>query len=177
MSSETVYISIGSNIEPHRYIPKAVALLQSRAEVCDLQLSSFYASEAVGRPDQPEYRNAVASFSTSLEPEVLKTEVLRQIEKECGRTRTSDLYAPRTLDLDIILFGQREIRTDSISIPDSAIWEHVFVTIPLLEIAPHLQIPGRGQTVSDLKLATDPFVIPKDETLNQLLTREGTNHG
>ena len=169
MPCETVYISIGSNIDPGVYIPKALELLQDRSELDNLTVSSFYLSEALGRPDQPWYRNGVARFSTSLEPESLRSDVLRPIEHECGRVRETDLYAPRTLDLDIILFGGRIIDTEVMTIPDPAIWKHLFVTIPLLEIAPSLHVPGRSLSLSELAVTVDPLALSKDDSLENML--------
>jgi len=170
MPGEIVYISIGSNIDPEVHIPRALHLLR------DQLVSSFYISEALERPDQPRYRNGVARFSTSLEPEILKREVMRKIERECGRIRSSDRNAPRTLDLDIILYGGRTICTDMLTIPDPAIWEHDFVTIPLLEIAPDLEIPGQNRSVSQIESNVEAATLSRDEALNQRI-QEGNTHG
>lgn len=176
MPSETVFISIGSNIEPAVYIPKAIEALRNHPDISDLCVSSFYISDALGRPNQPKYRNGVARFTTSVEPDALKNGLLRRIEHDCGRVRTEDRCAPRTLDLDILLYGDRIIRLDSTTIPDPAIWEHVFVTIPLLEIAPTLTVPGRSGTLIDQLPATIVSELPRDDSLN-LVLQEGSHHG
>lgn len=176
MPGETVYISIGSNIDPDVHIPEALRALRECSGLEGLCVSSFYVSEALDRPDQPCYRNGVARFNTSIEPEMLRADVLRRIEHECGRVREIDLYAPRTLDLDIILFGDRIISTDVMTIPDPAIWKHVFVTIPLLEIEPGLQIPGRNAALSELASGIDRAALSKDDSLSKLI-QQGKKDG
>lgn len=176
MPGDTVYISIGSNIDPEVHIPKAIRMLHNFAEIEDLCVSSFYVSEAVGPSNQPRYRNGAARLITSLEPDTLRRDILRRIEHDCGRVRKADRYAPRTLDLDIVLFGDRIIATDVMTIPDPAIWEHIFVTIPLLEIAPGLQIPGRNVPLSEMVPTVDPASLSIDDSLNRLI-QEGNHYG
>jgi 2-amino-4-hydroxy-6-hydroxymethyldihydropteridine diphosphokinase len=176
MSEVIVYISIGSNIDPDVYIPKAAEMLHNHPDLSDLKISSFFVSKALGLPEQPDYRNGVARFSTTLEPKSLKTDVLRKIEFDCGRRRTADRHAPRTIDLDIVLYGDRIIRSNDMNIPDSAIWERDFVTIPLLELAPELIIPSVNRTVADLAANSRLNTLKKDDSLNSHLS-EGKYNG
>jgi len=141
MSAKTVYISIGSNIDPLKHIPSGLKALESCPEIVLLKVSSIYTSEAIGRPEQPEYCNGVVSIRTELDHEVLK-ETLRGIEAAEGRIRVEDRYAPRTLDLDIILYGEHHIDKEHVRIPDPGIQKWSFIYIPLLEINPPITIPG-----------------------------------
>ena len=172
MPGNTVYISIGSNIHPERFVPKAIELLKNNPHLDAFQVSSFYKSKALERPDQTPYSNGVARFQTTLDPLTLKTEVLRKIEYQCGRVREEDRFAPRTIDLDIILFGDLQIDDETMTIPDPAIWEHAFVTIPLLQLEPSPIIPERCAPIPCI----EPDLLPEDTTLNDIL-REGKAHG
>jgi len=139
------YIALGSNLDdPPRQIRSAVAALrelpQSRLNAC----SSLYRSRPLGPSDQPEYVNAVAALQTALAPEQL-LEQLQCIELQHGRVRTAQRWGPRTLDLDIVLYGAQQIDTPRLTVPHYAMAERHFVLYPLQEIAdPRLVIPGRG---------------------------------
>ena len=142
MDDDIAYLAIGSNIDPEIHIPSCIERLISHEALAFCQVSSFYESAADGRPEQPNYRNGVIAMRTSCAPDALKFDVLRPIEKSEGRVRTSDKYAPRTVDLDVVIFGDNVIESEALTLPDPAIWQYPFVTIPLLEIAPDLHIPG-----------------------------------
>lgn len=174
MSLETVYISVGSNIEPQEHIPQGLSLLQEHPDLYDLRVSSFYVSEAIGRPEQPAYRNGVVSFATEHSPETLK-EVLRGIEATSGRVRVPDRYAPRTLDLDIILFGDRIAQSDFATIPDPSIRKWSFIYVPLLEIAPEVQIPGLAEPLVHMIPSTENPVLSLDTGLTQII-KKGLHH-
>lgn len=149
MSTETVYISVGSNINPHVHIPSGLKRLASIPEVVLLNVSSMYTSGAIGPPEQPEYCNGVVSIHTALEHDLLK-ELLRDIEASEGRVRVEDRYAPRTLDLDIILLGEHHIEKEYVQIPDPGIQKWSFIHVPLLEICPHLTIPGFDESLASM---------------------------
>lgn len=143
-----VYIGIGSNIDPERNILEAVRQLQ-----CSLHLTSvstFYLTEPECYPDQPKFINGVVSAETDLSPEDLKFNVLRCIEHRLGRQCGDNKYAPRTIDLDILLYGQLIVQSDNLVIPDPDISNRPFYAIPLCELEPDLVLPGSGIPVCDL---------------------------
>ena len=99
------FISVGSNIEPQRNIPAALELLVARTEVAGS--STFYRTEPIGRPGQPMFVNGVWQIRTDLEPSLVQDELLRPIERRLGRRRTADKFAPRPIDLDLVLYDDR----------------------------------------------------------------------
>lgn len=140
-----VFISIGSNIEPEKNIRKALDLLRRRVRITGV--STFYRSGALGRPDQPQFYNGVIRLETDIPSEELKYSVLRKIEDETGRVRSEDKYAPRTIDLDILIYGGCVIESASITVPDPDIIDRPFLAIPLFELAPDMIIPGTGKSI------------------------------
>ena len=104
---ERVYIGLGSNLaEPLRQLQAALAAIAELPHSQLVTTSSFYASDPLGPPDQPRYVNAVAALDTELAPLEL-LDALQRIEQEQGRVRKAERWGPRTLDLDILLFGNR----------------------------------------------------------------------
>lgn len=147
--TETVYIGIGSNLaEPLKQVLKAQSELaklpQTRLEAC----ASFYRSRAVGPGEQPDYVNSAACLSTDLSPEAL-LDALQGIENSAGRER-SVRWGARTLDLDILLFGDRVISTDRLTIPHPQLPLRDFVLQPLLDLNAHLTLPD-GRTIASLR--------------------------
>lgn len=119
-----------------------------------LQTSSLYASAPWGYADQPDFVNAVAAVETELPPQRLLEELLR-IETWHGRARTF-ANAPRTLDLDIALYGDAILEEPNLKIPHPRMQERAFVLMPLAEIAPDLMIPGQGMIADLLQRCVDP---------------------
>ena len=117
-----------------------------------LRGSRLYRTPAWGVTAQPDFVNAVAMIETSLLPTVLLQELLR-IERDAGRDRLadgSDRWGPRTLDLDLLLYGDEVIDTAGLSVPHPHMHERAFVLVPLLEIAPDACIPGHGAVADAL---------------------------
>lgn len=142
-----VYVSIGSNIERESNIRSAVQSLKARFG--PLVLSPVYESPPVGFEGNPFY-NLVAGFDTDIAVEDLVTE-LHDIERAHGRTRTSERFAPRTLDLDLLLYGdliRHDVRVD---VPRREILDYAFVLKPLADIAPHQCHPEISKAFSDLE--------------------------
>ena len=152
---ERVYIGLGSNLaEPLRQLQGA---LQALAQLPHSELagcSSFYSSDPLGPPDQPRYVNAVAALDTRLEPLQL-LDALQAIELDQGRERKDERWGPRTLDLDILAFGQRLLNEPRLQVPHYHMHARPFVLYPLAELAPTLQLAD-GRLLSDL-LAACPF--------------------
>lgn len=150
---ETAYIALGSNLEePQRQLQAGFAAL---ARLPDTQLvaqSSLYRSAPVGYANQPDFVNAVAVIHTTLTPRTL-LDALLSIERMHGRVREFP-NAPRTLDLDIALYGERVINEPGLTVPHPRMHQRAFVLAPLAEIAPDAQVPGHGR-VRDLLAAVD----------------------
>jgi 2-amino-4-hydroxy-6-hydroxymethyldihydropteridine diphosphokinase len=103
---------------------------------------------------QPDYINAVASLLTQHDALTFLHQ-LQAIEQQHGRERTSVRWAPRTLDLDLLVFGDLEICNDELTVPHSGIGSRAFVLIPLCDIAPHVQVPGMGSVHQLLRMLPD----------------------
>jgi 2-amino-4-hydroxy-6-hydroxymethyldihydropteridine diphosphokinase len=144
-----VFIALGSNLNPILHIPQALELLADHAPITGL--SRLYLTDPVGPTRQPDFVNGVVRIRTSLPPLALKQQVLRKIEAQLGRTRGEDKFAPRTIDLDILLYGDLEMNTPDLRLPDPEILERAFIARGLLDIDPALVLPG-----SSAKLASVP---------------------
>ncbi len=131
------YISIGSNINKDEHIPASLRALEQAFG--ELTVSSIYESEAVGFTGDVFY-NLVVGFDSDEEVKAVAKQ-LRQIELDNGRTRDSRKYAARTLDLDLILYGDLIINDGRLQIPRDEIEHYAFVLEPLAEIAPALKHP------------------------------------
>ncbi len=159
-----VYIGVGSNIEPELHVVGALERLKERVTVC--AVSRFFTTAPIGRPDQGPYANGVFCVETSLEPRELKA-LLGSVEDALGRRRSEDRYAPRTIDLDLVLYGDRVIREPGLVVPDPDLLTRPFLAAALLEIAPDLVVPGFDKPLA--KLAT---FDPSELVVNGSLTRE-----
>lgn len=154
---ERVYIGLGSNLaEPLRQLQAALAAIAELPHSHLAATSSLYASDPLGPPDQPRYVNAVAALDTELAPLEL-LDALQRIEQEQGRVRKAERWGPRTLDLDILLFGNRLLSEARLTVPHYHMHARAFVLYPLAEIAPtDLQLPD-GRRLEQL-LAACPYV-------------------
>lgn len=153
---ERVYIGLGSNLAtPLEQLRSALAALAALPQSRLAAQSSFYASDPLGPADQPRYVNAAAALDTELSPLAL-LDALQRIELEQGRTRKAERWGPRTLDLDILLFGERQLNEPRLTVPHYHMHARAFVLYPLAEIAPELRLPD-GRALDEL-LAACPFV-------------------
>ena len=140
----TAYIGLGANLnDPAAQIEHAFDELARIADTRLIGRSSLYASAPVGYVDQPDFINAVAQLETALAPRALLAALL-EIEQRHGRER-GFRNAPRTLDLDLLLYGAAHFHEDHLSLPHPRLTERAFVLLPLTEIAPDLVVPGRGR--------------------------------
>lgn len=142
-----VFIGVGSNISPEGNVRRAISLLAD--EVSIVGISTFYRTEAEGRPGQPPFLNGVVEVDTDVPPGELKRSILRRIEDELGRRRTEDKYAPRTIDLDVVIYDDLVLSTGDLVIPDPQIAHRPFLAIPLCELAPGLTLPGSGLRIEE----------------------------
>lgn len=153
-----MFVAVGSNIEPEVNVKKGLAKLAARTAVRGV--STFYRTRPLGRPEQDSFINGVVEVETGLGPRELKG-VLREIEAECGRLWTEDKYAPRTLDLDVIVYGDLVISEEGLTLPDPEVPARPFLAVPLAELAPGMTLAGDGRKMSELaRLHTDHDMEP-----------------
>lgn len=149
---KTVYIGLGSNIEPRKqYLQKAVQQLAEQQDITLVKQSSIYETAPVDYTEQADFLNMVVQIETTLAPHALLL-VCQQIEKMLGRDRMKETIAkgPRTIDLDILLYEDKWINEDHLEIPHPRMHERAFVLVPLNEIAPHVVLPNVGKSITQL---------------------------
>lgn len=141
---ESVMILLGSNLEPELNLKAAVRLL--RESLGPMKCSPIYETAAVGAPETPPFWNAAVLTATILAPRSLKFDVLRPIESQLGRRREEDRNAPRTVDLDIGLYGARVINDveNGLCIPDPELVMRPHMALPLADLAPRRRHPVNG---------------------------------
>ncbi len=141
MHKEHVYLGLGSNLgESTATLQQAFDAINSIEDTRLLRTSSLYSSTPMGPRDQPDYVNAVCLIETTLKPHSLLKQ-LQAIELAHGRERKGERWGPRTLDLDILLYGAESVATTDLIIPHSGMSEREFVMVPLFEIAPNMVMP------------------------------------
>ena len=139
----TAFIALGSNLgDSTAQLRAAIAALDELPQTRLAAASSLYRSAPMGNADQPDFVNAVAQLSTGLAPQALLAALL-ELEQRFGRER-SFRNAPRTLDLDLLLYDAQRIAERGLAVPHPRMHERAFVLAPLLEIAPDCVIPGIG---------------------------------
>lgn len=164
------FVSVGSNIEAATNIPLALRRLKELVNV--RTTSTFYRTEDIQCPGRPQFSNGVWHLVVERSPLELKHDILRKVEVDLGRIRTADRYSPRTVDLDLILYGERVIRTDDLILPDPNISTRSFIAVPLLELVPDLVLPDTGKPLSVLPSAHDRslhVLRELTETLQEIL--------
>ncbi len=144
---EQVFIALGSNIEPERYLPLAVAELKAIGQL--RAVSSVYQNSAVGPDPQPDFLNAAALVESEL-PALEIRKLLRNIEAELGRLRSEDKYAPRTIDLDLCLLGSTVLSTPELTLPDPELLSRAHLAITIAELAPSFPHPLTGEPLSEI---------------------------
>lgn len=149
MHNHTVYIGLGSNLgNPEEQVVAAIKALALLPQSVLVAVSSLYASAPIGPQDQPPFINAVALLHTSLSPLAL-LDALQALEQDAGRIRVRH-WGERTLDLDILLFGQQVIDHPRLKVPHPFMRERRFVLEPLLEISPNTHLPCGISLAEDL---------------------------
>lgn len=142
------YLALGSNLKsPQRQLRRAIDAIRRLPSTEITHIARFYPSKAWGRKVQPSFYNTAVAIRTSLTPEMLLTKC-QQIETRQGRCRRIK-WGARTLDIDILLYGTRQIKKPKLTIPHPYLLERDFVLIPLLEIAPDLAMPN-GYKISQV---------------------------
>ena len=141
MTFHHCFIGLGSNLDdPVSQLDQAITALQGAHGISLLAVSGYYETAPIGGPEQPPFINAVAECSTSLEPLAL-LQRLQAIETRQGRVRETH-WGPRTLDLDILIYGDLELTTPELTLPHPRLTERAFVLVPLADLAPDLSLNG-----------------------------------
>ena len=170
MSKQRAFVGLGSNLRsPERQILLAFDELAVLPGSRLSGRSSLYKTAPVGYADQPDFVNAVAELWTQLSAEGL-LEALLEIERRHGRVRGIP-NGPRTLDLDVLLFGDHEVRSERLHLPHPRAHERAFVLYPLVEVAPEVAIPGRGPARNWFAQCADQPIsrIAEESTLRRAL--------
>jgi len=153
------YVGLGSNLEsPRRQLESALSALADLPGSILVAVSPIYRSAPMGPKDQPDYLNAAAALLTRHSAPTL-LESMQEIERRQGRRRSGERWGPRTLDLDLLVYGKLEHDTPSLKLPHPGIAERNFVLFPLRDIAPHLVVPGLA-SVTTLASALDDAEPP-----------------
>jgi len=159
-----VFVGVGSNVEPELHVPRALARLDEAVGL--LRISTFYVTPPLGRSGDPPFVNGVVEAGDTLAAVSLKA-VLGRIESGEGRRRGPDRFAPRPIDLDLLLHG------DSVSIvpplPHPDVTTRRFVAVPLLELAPELTLPGSGARLTAIVEALPPWPMEPATRLTRSL--------
>ena len=152
------YLSLGSNIKPEPNLLKALNLLQEHGKI--LKVSNAWESEAVGS-DGPNFLNACVLFVTPFSHEELKENVIHPVEAKLGRKRSADKYAPRTIDIDIVIFDDQ--------LMNDKFWQQAFVVIPLAEIYPEYRIAVTDESAVEAatRLHQQVWIKERPEVLSQ----------
>ena len=141
-----VFIGVGSNIDSEKNIADAISRLSKHVDITGI--STFYWNKPLFGEDQDDYLNGVWRITASDSPKDLKLNVLNNVEQELCRNRTLDSNAPRTVDLDLLLFGDLVMTKKELVLPDPDIYTRSFVAFPLLELEPELVIPDTDMHIS-----------------------------
>src|SRR5579863_2446572 len=137
------YVGLGSNLGDRR------AMIESALErLTPRRVTAIVETEPWGVQEQPRFLNAIAELETGLEPEDLLGR-LQELERNLGRVRAAR-WGPRTIDLDLLLYGDRRLSSETLSVPHPRLHERRFVLEGLAELCPHQTVPGLGRTVREL---------------------------
>ena len=164
--SHLVYLSLGSNIQPEANLIKAVELLQKHGKL--EKISNAWESESVGA-EGPNYLNACVLLVTPLQQTELKEQALLPLEMGLGRRRSADKFAPRTIDIDIVVFDGKPC--------DNKYWEQAFVVVPLAEIYPQYQNPLTQEAIAKTatRLRQKVWLETRPEVLSRFNGGNATN--
>jgi 2-amino-4-hydroxy-6-hydroxymethyldihydropteridine diphosphokinase len=171
MPSQRAFVALGANLgDPRKQIEEAIGLIGERVGSV-VKVSQYYETKALvadGAPPQPNYVNAVAEVAilTPISPRKMLAELL-QIESKLGRFRNGEeRWGPRTIDLDLLLFGDTVVNEPALTVPHPSMHLRDFVLVPLAEIAPEVMHPTRKQSVADLleELSAPRYVLSASTT-------------
>ena len=163
------FIAVGSNVDAERNVADALELLGRRLRI--VAVSNFYRTPALGPPGRPDFLNGVVEIETDLKPRELKRSILLEIEDALGRERGDDRNAPRTIDLDLVLYGRLVSDEAGFVLPAPEILERAFVALPLLELDQNLVLPGTISPLRELAAGLSSEQMDPAELFNARLRR------
>jgi 2-amino-4-hydroxy-6-hydroxymethyldihydropteridine diphosphokinase len=141
---QRAYVGLGSNLgDRDRMLRRAIALLEQTPGIELVAVSTVRETAPVGLREQPQFLNAAVALDTGLDPRAL-LERLLAIESQLGRTRDGPRFGPRTIDLDLLLYGDAVVDEPGLTVPHPRLHERRFALEPLAEVAPGLVVPGHG---------------------------------
>ncbi len=145
MTAVVAFIGLGSNLDtPQDHVERAITEIGRTSHFTLMRRSRLYRTPPWGITEQPDFINAVCEIETML-PALQLLDVLLAIERRHGRVRDGLQWGPRTLDLDLLLFGTQRIDDPGLRVPHPRIAQRTFVLAPLAELAPTLDVPGQGR--------------------------------
>lgn len=148
------YIGLGANLGPREVtLLRAADLLAADAGIEMLEISQLRETDPVGDVEQPSFLNGAVAIETTLSPREL-LDVLLRVERELGRVRDGERWGPRTIDLDLLLYGDEVVDEEGLRVPHPRLHERRFALEPLADLEPELEIPGLGR-VSDALAGLD----------------------
>lgn len=149
MTVVRAFVGIGSNLDqPRQHVTRAFVDLQETPEIQTVRTSHIYRGPPMGPQDQPDFLNAVAAVDTTLTAVELLA-VLQDIEMRHGRVRDGEHWGPRTLDLDLLLYGDQVVSEPQLVVPHPGLYTRAFVLYPLYDVAPELRFPD-GRVLKDI---------------------------
>lgn len=149
-----VYLNLGSNIEAEKHILQAVKLLRKMVKV--ESVSSVWETKSVGY-DGANFLNVCVLITTDLQADALKHQILRAIEKRVGRVRSENKYAPRAIDIDIVLFDETPHNLET--------WKHAFVIVPLAELIPNFAHPLEAKSLAEAAKQNQVWIMKRDDVV------------
>lgn len=139
------YVALGSNLsDPARQVESAIGALAGLDATRLVSRSSLWKSRPLGPADQPDFINAVAGLMTTATPQALLT-ALKDLERRLGRTQPVMRWGPRVIDLDLLLYVDRQVEDPDLTLPHAGLHQRNFVLYPLAEIAAEVWVPGHGR--------------------------------
>ena len=164
--TELAFIALGSNIDPETNLPLAAARLSELGK--PIAISTVYQNPAIADEPQPDYLNAAVLIETTLDPLTIRDK-LREIESDLGRIRTEDKFAPRTIDLDLCLLGDRVLDHELISLPDPDLLKRAHLAVTLAELRPDFLHPITGDSLEEIanELQKDAELKPRPDIVLQ----------
>jgi 2-amino-4-hydroxy-6-hydroxymethyldihydropteridine diphosphokinase len=162
--TELAFIALGSNIDPETNLPLAAARLSDLGN--SIAVSKVYQNPAIAAEPQPDYLNAAVLIETTLAPLAIRDK-LREIEASMGRIRTENKFAPRTIDLDLCILGDRVLDHAQLSLPDPDLLERAYLAVTLAELRPDFLHPQTGETLKEIanKLRKDVNLHPRPDVV------------
>ena len=164
--TELAFIALGSNIDPETNLPLAAARLSELGK--PIAISTVYQNPAIADEPQPDYLNAAVLIETTLDPLTIRDK-LREIEADLERIRTTDKFAPRTIDLDLCILGDRVLDHELISLPDPDLLKRAHLAVTLAELRPDFLHPITGDSLEEIanELQKDAELKPRPDIVLQ----------